>query len=153
MPSISIDSRHLFEFREEALTNIHKEICGILVGRFLSVQDALPEDVSINVEKVVLIDNVAPEPLAAFTMDPNQLIKAMEAAYKDNLHVVGCIHSHPLWSSHYSGTDIARAQRNNDEAVWIIYGGRKDDYSAFYYDKKMRRFFDVAIPQLVQVAK
>jgi proteasome lid subunit RPN8/RPN11 len=142
MPTVTIDSWHLDEFRKEARANMDREICGLLVGRFLSEQDESVENINISVSKVVPILNIEPNPLAAFRMDPIQLIKAMEYAYSNNLHVVGCIHSHPLWSSNYSSIDLGAAIRNNDEAVWIIYGGRKDDYSAFYYDKNLKKFFN-----------
>lgn len=142
MPYVEIDEWHLQEFRKEALANLNREICGVLVGRFLTPPGALAEDVEVSIQEVILIDNIEKNPLAAFTMEPHKLLQVHEDAIANGFHIVGCIHSHPLWSQAYSGTDISMAKRNKEEAVWLIYGGRTNAYGAYYFDTTTAAFVD-----------
>jgi|DEB19_MinimDraft_3_1074340.scaffolds.fasta_scaffold08106_3 proteasome lid subunit RPN8/RPN11 len=137
---VVIDKSTLQSMREQASSRMNAEICGILEGRFLSSQECEPDSLRVNITAYHPIDNIERMPLRAFTMDPKQLIDTRNDIYARENHVVGCFHSHPLWSSNYSSVDSGVAQQVNEEAVWIIWGGKQDEFSAFYWYKKGARF-------------
>jgi len=137
---VVIDKSTLQSMKDQATSRMNAEICGILEGRFLSPQECSPNSLRVNITAYHPVDNIERMPLRAFTMDPKQLIDTRNSIYDRGNHVVGCFHSHPLWSSNYSSTDFGVAAKVDEEAIWIIWGGKQDEFSAYYWYRKEARF-------------
>jgi desampylase len=83
-----------------------RECCGLLLG-----QDA-------RVQKLVLTDNVAPQPVTHFEIDPGTLIAAEKNARGGGLSVLGYFHSHPNGVAQPSDIDAEMAAA--DGRFWLI---------------------------------
>lgn len=108
--AVEITSGVLKRIVEEAGMASTREVCGLLLGSPECVTGVLP------------CRNVAPDPRAAFEIDPAQLIAAHRAARAGGPAVVGCYHSHPSGAALPSARDAEAAAP--DGSIWIIVAGR-----------------------------
>ena len=83
-----------------------QEACGLLFGTAAHIETARPAD------------NVHPEPLRHFEIDPAALIAAHKAARAGGPLVLGYFHSHPNGLARPSATDAASAL--GDGRIWAI---------------------------------
>jgi len=114
------------EIVDYAQANSQEEICGLLIGKFKESKG----EVFARVVSQVPVKNVYPDPTYGFTMDPEESLRQFESCHKAGLHIVGCYHSHPLWSCSPSVIDFGSA---NEEYFWLIYGGADGQLSISYY--------------------
>lgn len=131
------DNRVTEEMVSHALRHPYEEICGVLEGKYLSPEGAISrgEDFIVRVTAYYPVKNTASDKLGGFTMDPYETKAAWDAIIERGNHVVGCYHSHPLWSSKFSAIDLREAKMQADELLWLIYGKKDDRISAFVLDK------------------
>lgn len=113
------------------------EVCGLLLGH---IKTQL-HDNNILVEEFVPVPNIAELPLAQFIMDPTKQLAVMESAFKCGQIVVGCFHSHPLWSNQPSETDRQAIQDN--DYLWAIWGGTSNSIGYHLAIKNPRVFIPV----------
>lgn len=114
LPSVHLAKETEGEMLRYGLSTKTAEVCGLLLGHILS-------PTVVEIDKFIAVPNIAKEPLALFIMDPTKQLEIYERAHKDGLSIIGCFHSHPLWSNMPSETD--RRMIRDDKYLWIIYGG------------------------------
>ena len=73
------------------------ECCGLLIGSPHQVHEALRAE------------NIAPEPLRRYLIEPRDHLRAIRRARERGLEVVGAYHSHPRSPARPSATDAAEA--------------------------------------------
>lgn len=103
--AIRLTSGALATLLAEATRAAPREACGLLLGHG-EIAAALP------------CDNVHPEPLRHFEIDPAALIAAHRAARAGGQSVLGYYHSHPNGRAEPSTTD--RAMASGDGRIWAI---------------------------------
>lgn len=130
-----------------ALQHPHEEICGVLEGKYLSPEGAISrgEDFIVRVTRYYPVQNIAKDRLGGFTMDPYETQKAWDSVLDAGNHVVGCFHSHPLWSSKFSAIDLREAKSQADELLWLIYGKKDDKISAFVLNKDRDNLIELEV--------
>lgn len=138
-PSIIVPDNVLAEMEAHAAGSEDAEICGLIIGRFT-------EQTSAEAVEYVPIDNIAPEPLALFTMDPQQQLEAFEKAFSQDMQIVGCFHSHPKWRGRPSSIDLNMA---NEEYFWLIWGGVDQLTQTWYYDSDKEQFLGAQLNERV----
>jgi proteasome lid subunit RPN8/RPN11 len=131
------DNRVTEKMVAHALQHPYEEICGVLEGKYLSPEGAISrgEDFIVRVTAYYPVQNTAKDKLAGFTMDPYETQKAWDSILSNGSHVVGCFHSHPLWSSKFSSIDLREAKMQADELLWLIYGKKDARVSAFVLNR------------------
>jgi proteasome lid subunit RPN8/RPN11 len=90
--------------RREAELSYPNEGCGILLGSATSG--------CRTVISTFTADNVHPEPLRCYCLDPLQVIAAQKRARNQGMDIIGFYHSHPGHPAQYSETDL-------EEAHWL----------------------------------
>lgn len=90
----------------EAARAAPAECCGLLLGRNGRIEEARPAD------------NVSPDPLLRFEIDPAALFAAHRAARSGGPELVGYYHSHPSGHPRPSATDCEHA--SGDDRAWAI---------------------------------
>lgn len=101
-----ISSAALQRIRTEAAASPGVEICGLLFGDGLSIDEARG------------CANVAADPARAFEIDPAALLAAHRAMRAGGPRLIGCYHSHPVGGAVPSPRDAAAAAP--DGMIWLI---------------------------------
>lgn len=107
---ISADLLAMLQREADALPE--RETCGLLFG------DGAARDGRITAAEPTC--NVAPDPRAAFEIDPGRLIAAHRARRAGGPLVIGCYHSHPRGRAEPSPRDLAAAVVGS---LWLILAG------------------------------
>lgn len=81
------------ELERHARASAPHEVCGILFGRDAAVT------------RVVFIRNAADDPTCQYRLDEREFVRAVFAAEKDGLGLIGFFHSHPAGLAMPSETD------------------------------------------------
>ena len=102
----TISSDILGRIAAETKADPHREICGLLLGREGTIEEARA------------CRNVAADPATRFEIDPAALLAAHRAARSGGRAVIGCYHSHPSGSARPSPRDAADAAP--DGSLWLI---------------------------------
>lgn len=108
-----------------AKTSPYKEICGAIMGE---VRDS--EEYVYDMVEFVPITNIAPEGIADYIMDPNELLQ--KVLMRSSIHMdpnsplafIGVFHNHPYWRPIPSEMDIEGAGYTG---IYIIYSNLYDD--------------------------
>lgn len=108
---------------KHAISHDTVEICGLMAGTFID------ETKDILVGYFEPIENIAPDPIALFRMDPLQQIMFMKKANERGLQTVGCFHSHPHNFGIPSSIDAGAI---NEDYCWLIWGGQDNQIRAWY---------------------
>lgn len=103
---IEVTSGVIATLREEATKAHPRECCGLLLGRGLLIERAVP------------CRNVHPDPERHFEIDPVSLIAAHRTARSGGAQVLGYYHSHPNGRAEPSDEDRASAERAG--RIWAI---------------------------------
>lgn len=107
--TVEVTSGALATLLEEAARAHPLECCGLLLGR------------GVRVERAVPAANVHPDPARHFEIDPAALIAAHRAERAGGPQLVGYYHSHPAGLAVPSATDQNEA--SSDGRVWAIVAG------------------------------
>lgn len=102
------------------------EVCGLLAGRF---DDGIDGTQTAHVHYFTPILNVNPDPSALFVMDPYKQLDFFKTAHSNSLHVVGCVHSHPMGFGIPSEID---RQGINEDYAWLIWGHQDNRLRAWW---------------------
>lgn len=103
---LSISRLHYDQLLEWARSAAQQECCGLILGN------------GGRVEKLLLAQNVAPQPKTHFEIDPATLIAAEKAARRGELPILGYFHSHPNGRAEPSATDAVMAAADN--RIWLV---------------------------------
>lgn len=103
-----IASELLEEILDRAGAELEVEVCGLLLGR--------PGEISA----IRPAANVAPEPAAAFELDPTVLLAAHREARAGGAAILGHYHSHPGGEPQPSSCDAAAAEGGE---LWLVVAG------------------------------
>lgn len=109
----------LTEIAKDALPN---ESCAFLLGRESEIVDIVPM-------------RNADESRVSFSIEPQELLQAYDAAERRGLQVAGIFHSHPSKPAP-SSTDKKFMEIN--PVVWVIYSTTENKFKAFVYDDAVR---------------
>lgn len=107
--TINVTSGTIATLLQEAANAAPEECCGLLLGRGQQVSEARPAD------------NVAPDRLRHFEIDPMALFAAHKQARAGGLELLGYYHSHPEGHPVPSATDCEHA--SGDGRIWAIIAG------------------------------
>ena len=102
---LEISRASLGAIRAAAMASPDAEVCGLLLGEGLRVDQVRP------------CRNVAEDSATAFEIDPETLIAAHKATRAGGPAVIGHYHSHPNGKAEPSARDVAAARGGE---VWII---------------------------------
>lgn len=105
---VHISSDLLHRLRAAAAAKPDQEVCGLLLGRGIQIDDA------------IFAANVAATPATHFEVDPAAVIAAHKQARSGGLEVLGNWHSHPQGRAEPSAEDARCAAP--DGQIWIILG-------------------------------
>ena len=114
---ISMNEAIYQDLKKELSSRKDAEVCGLLAGLFVDDKEY------IEVKSFKMIPNIAKDPLNLFDMDPKELLKFHNETIGNKLHIVGCVHSHPLNLGNPSRIDRSQIR---DDYAWLIYGGQDD---------------------------
>lgn len=114
----AIVSEMLRHAREEA----PRECCGLLIGQGESVM------------RTIRARNLHAS-ATRYLIDPEDHFKAMRAARRDGLEVIGAYHSHPASAPVPSATDIAEAN-SGSAFFYVIVSPMDDDVRAYRIDEE-----------------
>jgi desampylase len=106
---LELTSGTIATLREEATRALHRECCGLLLGKGNRVALAQPAA------------NVHPQPASHFEIDPKALITAHRAMRAGGLELLGYYHSHQGGRAEPSAAD--RAAASGDGRIWAIVAG------------------------------
>ncbi|WP_337862105.1 M67 family metallopeptidase [Nitrososphaera sp.] len=123
--TISISAEQLAELEELAERSLPAESCAFLLGAGADEATA-----AIAVREVLPVENID-RSRVSFTMAPDDVLRAYQAAEERGLGVVGIFHSHPSVPSP-SGTDARFMEVN--PVVWVIYSTTENRFSAWVFD-------------------
>ena len=96
---------------DAAQTGYPEEVCGLLVGRWITAD-------CCQVRQVVASDNVASDRAASFEIDPALRLDLQRRLRGSDDHVVGLYHSHPDQSAQPSARDLDHAWE--PDLVWLV---------------------------------
>jgi proteasome lid subunit RPN8/RPN11 len=114
--AMSLTQGTLEKIKVHSVKERPKEACGILVG---------PPGGKTDVTDVISCTNVDENPYSAYTIHPEELLKAIDKIESDKgLKLLGFYHSHPFSSPHPSMVDQKRATW--DRFIYAIYSVEKD---------------------------
>ncbi|HEU5489060.1 MAG TPA: M67 family metallopeptidase [Candidatus Nitrosotalea sp.] len=99
------------------------ESCAVLFGNTV--------DGNVLVEDIFITKNIENSPVN-FTIAPEELISAYNAAEKKKLEVIGIFHSHPDSVAYPSSTDKKYMEIN--PVPWIIFSNQNNEFKAYIYD-------------------
>ena len=108
---------------KHARDTIPNESCAILFGG--------TTDGNVIVEEIFLTKNIEDSPVN-FTIAPEELISAYDAAEKKKLEVIGIFHSHPDSVAYPSLTDKKYMEIN--PVPWVIFSNQNNEFKAYIYD-------------------
>lgn len=97
-PAVEIPADALREMASLAFQKFPEEACGLLIG----------DRASARVHRFVPVTNIAAS-AKVYTIDPGEHLRAELAAEKEDLEVIGVMHSHTHTEPYPSPTDIAQA--------------------------------------------
>ena len=133
---LEISSRVVSAIGDEASRYSWRETCGLLFGSSDRIVSHLP------------CRNAAPDPRAAFEIDPAQLIAALRAERNGGAPIAGCYHSHPDGAPTPSIRDAEAAAPNG--WIWLIVAGRGTGCYRAVAEGRYHGRFDAVAHRLVK---
>lgn len=121
----------LIRIKEHALSEAPKEACGVLAGT---------TENRCTVTKTFSCTNVDKNPLSAYTIDPNELLKVINGIEenKNGLELLGFYHSHPYSRAGPSQIDVERATWNG--FFYAIYSFSRDEVRCWKWKEDRKGF-------------
>lgn len=118
------------------------EFCGVLLGRFRSIE--------MEVLELFVTPNVADESIRShfFEIDPKVLLHVERLAEQRGLAVVGFVHSHPDHPAEPSKTDLERAWPSYVYLIASVDRAGLCELKAYQLDEVRGRFAALAIDPL-----
>lgn len=126
MSIVIMTSGQLSQLVSIAKNSMPNESCAFLLGKS-------SRDESVVLE-VMPMANAERSPVS-FSINPDELLKAYDAAEERGHDVIGIFHSHPGRPTP-SGTDIRFMELN--PVVWVIYSTTENEFKAFVSDVQVR---------------